>query len=190
MSDSKLKTGKVRFGYVNVFEARINGDEKEPKYSTMIIIDKEDKVTLAAFKKAIAAAKEIGKEKCAGWKGRIPEPLRLPIRDGDTEKPDSPELKGKYFVNAKANLKNKPQVVRALAGEIVLVEDPAVFQSGDYGKASLNLFAYSANGNNGIGVGLNGVFFMEKGESLSGASSAQADFADEAGADGGDDDWM
>lgn len=185
---TKLKTGKVRFGYVNVFEARVNGDEKDPKYSVMVIVDKTDKETLSAFKAAFDAAKEVGKEKCKDWKGKIPPNVRQPLRDGDTEKPDSPELAGKYFFNAKANLKNKPQVVKKGQGGLVAVTDPAEFQSGDYGKASISLFAYNKNGNSGIGVGLNSIFFMEEGERLTGASSAQADFADEV--EGETDDWL
>lgn len=180
MSETKVKTGKVRFGYVNVFEARINGDEKEPKYSTMIIIDKTDTDTLRAIKAAVDAAKEVGKEKCSGWNGKIPAVVRQPLRDGDAEKPDSPELAGKYFLNAKANLKSKPQVVRKNGKALEMITDPADFKSGDFGKASINMFAYANKGNFGIGVGLNGIFFMEAGDSLAGSSSAMSDFADEA----------
>lgn len=188
MSNTKVKTGKVRFGYVNVFEARKGLDEKEAKYSVMVIIDKDDKETLAAFKSAFEAAKIVGKEKCEKWFGKIPSAIRQPLRDGDAEKPDSPELAGKYFVNAKANLTSKPQVVRkGVNGGLEAITDPAEFKSGDYGKASLNLFAYGVNGNNGIGVGLNGIFFLESGEALAGSSSAFSDFADEA-EDG--DDWL
>lgn len=185
---TKIKTGKVRFGYVNVFEPRATGDEKEPKYSTMIIIDKDDKETLNAIKSAVEAAKLVGKEKVPGWKGRIPSELRLPVRNGD-DKPDNEELQGKYFLNAKASINNKPQVVKKEGGRLVLVTDPAEFQSGDYGKASLSLYPYSVNGNNGIGVGLNNIFFMEKGESLVGATSALTDFADEAD-ETEEEDWM
>lgn len=186
---TKVKTGKVRFGYVNVFEAKKNGDEQEPKYSVMIIIDKEDKETLGALKRAFEAAKELGKEKCDAWKGKIPTGIQLRVRDGDTERPDDPACAGKYFINAKANLKSKPQVVKkGEGGTLVAVTDPMEFQSGDYGKASLSLFPYGRNGNNGVGFGLNGIFFMEEGERLSGASSAFADFSDEA--EGGDDDWL
>lgn len=181
---TQFKTGKVRFGYVTVFEAKKNGDEGEPKYSTMVIIDKNDTDTLKAFESAFKAAKELGKEKCAAWKGKIPAVVRNPLRDGDAEKPDSPELAGKYFLNAKANLKSKPQVVKIEDGALVPITDPIDFKSGDYGKASLNLFAYGTNGNNGIGVGLNAILFLEEGESLTGQVSAAAAFADEVG-----DDW-
>lgn len=177
---TKVKTGKVRFGYVNVFEPRKNGDEQEAKYSVMIIIDKDDKETLSALKQAFEAAKELGKEKCDGWKGKIPTNLELRVRNGDTERPDDPACAGKYFINAKANLKNKPQVIKkGEGGALVQITDPAEFQSGDYGKASLTLFPYGRNGNNGVGFGLNGIFFLEKGEPLAGSSSAFSDFADE-----------
>jgi hypothetical protein len=43
---------------------------------------------------------------------------------------------------------------------------------------TVNLFPYSASGNNGVGVGLNNVIKLRDGEKLSGGRSADADFAD------------
>lgn len=184
---TKVKTEKVRFGHVHVFEPRKNSDEVEPKYSAQIIIDKDDKKTLNRIKEAIEAAKELGKDKC--WRGKIPSGLKLPLRSGDTDKPESPELEGKYFLNARANLKYKPQVVKIEGGRIEYLTDPQDFQSGDYGKAVISFFPYSFSGSNGIGVGLNNILFTEKGESLIGATSAVQDFSDEIGEDD-DTDWL
>lgn len=184
---TKVKTGKVRFGYVNAFTPRAQGDEKDEKYSVMIIIDKKDKVTLSALKDAVEAAKEVGKEK--SWGGKIPAKLTLPLRDGDEEKPDSPELAGKYFLNAKS--KNKPGVVKIVNGSVTPIEDPAEFYSGCFGKAVFNLYPYSFNGNRGVGVGLNNLLFLEHGEPLAGGASAQEDFADEEGVeDESAESWM
>lgn len=181
-----MKTAKVRFGYVNVFTPTKQQDEDKEKYSVMVIIDKKDKVTLAALKEAIEEAKIVGKDKT--WGGKIPAKLALPLRDGDEERPDSPELAGKYFLNAKSQ--QKPGVVkRGEDGQPVKITEPMDFQSGDYGKASLALYPYSFKGNNGVGVGLNSIFFMEKGEPLAGSRSAAEEFADEF-EESEEDDWM
>lgn len=184
---TNFKTGKVRFGYVNVFTPRVDGDDKEGKYQLMIIIDKKDKETLTALKTAIEAAKEKGKSE--RWNGKIPAKLSIPLRDGDEERPDSPELAGKFFVNAKS--KNKPQVVKFVAGKLQPITDPAEFYSGCYGKATLGAYAFSFNGNNGIGLGLNNLLFLSDGESLAGGTSAFSDFEDEEDtSEEEDDNWM
>lgn len=56
---NKVITGKVRFSYANVWEAKsINGSD--PKYSVSIIIPKSDKATLKKVQAAIDNAKKEG----------------------------------------------------------------------------------------------------------------------------------
>lgn len=172
--ETAIKTGEVRFGYAYVFEPRKNGDEEKESYSIMLIIDKEDKETLKAIQGAVNAAKEKGKEK---WGGKIPGGLKLPLRDGDEDRPDSPELAGKYFLNAKS--KNRPRILKKEDGALVPITDPMEFKSGDFGKATINFYPFSFNGNRGVGVGLNNLFKTRSGDPLSGGSSAENDFKDE-----------
>ena len=74
-----------RISFANIWEARsINGSEE--KYSVSLLIPKDDKATLAKIKKAIEAAKEAAKEK--KWGGKIPPNLKLPMHDGDIDRPD------------------------------------------------------------------------------------------------------
>ena len=49
---TKVVTGKVRFSFVNVFEARAFGDNKDPKYSVMLLIPKTDIGTISRMKKS------------------------------------------------------------------------------------------------------------------------------------------
>jgi len=49
--------------------------------------------------------------------------------------------------------------------------------SGVYGRASINLYAFSANGNKGIACGLNNLQKIRNGEPLGGKTSAENDFA-------------
>ena len=73
-----------RLSYAHLWEPdSINGSE--PKYSVSCIIDKNDKETIAKIRKAIEVAKDEGKGK---WGGKIPANLKLPLRDGDIDRPE------------------------------------------------------------------------------------------------------
>ena len=116
---------------------------------------------------AIEAASQSG---AALWGGKVPAGLKSPLRDGDTDR-DAPEYKGHYFINA--NSKLKPGVVDAAVNPIL---DQSEIYSGCYGRVSLNFFPYNANGNRGIGAGLQNVQKLADGEPLSGRSRAEDDF--------------
>lgn len=86
-----------RISFANIFEAKsINGGEA--KYSVSCLIPKEDKKTLLAIHKAVEAAKEDGKTR--KWGGKIPPNLKLPLRDGDIDRPDDENYQEHFFVNA------------------------------------------------------------------------------------------
>ncbi|HML49570.1 MAG TPA: DUF2815 family protein, partial [Clostridia bacterium] len=94
---TKVITGLVRLSYANVWEPKsIKGGD--PKYSCSIIIPKSDTETIAAIHAAIDCAIKEGVGK---FGGKIPpkSALKLPLRDGDTERDDE-NYKGCYFVNA------------------------------------------------------------------------------------------
>lgn len=102
---TKVVTGKVRFSYANVYEPKsINGSD--PKYSVSLIIPKSDKKTLADIKAAIEQAKKDGVSK---FGGKVPASLKLPLRDGDVDRPEDEAYKDSYFINA--NSKDKPGIV-------------------------------------------------------------------------------
>ena len=105
----KVVTGKVRFCYVNVFEPTAMNEGDTPKYNICVLIPKSDTATIDKIKKAIEAAKEAGKAKLADKNGRIPANLKLPLRDGDEERPDDPVFEGHYFINA--NSMRQPSIV-------------------------------------------------------------------------------
>jgi hypothetical protein len=95
---TKVVTGTVRLSYANVWEPKsINGGKE--KYSTSLIISKGDKETIEKINKAVDAAIEEGIGKFGGKKPNKAA-LKLPLRDGDTEK-DDPAYSGSYFINAK-----------------------------------------------------------------------------------------
>lgn len=166
---TKVVTGKVRFSYVHVWElASVNGGDE--KYSVSIIIDKNDKDTIADINRAVENAKRAG---IAKFGGKIPQNLKTPLRDGDIDREDDENYEGCYFLNA--NCKTKPGVVDKNCKPII---DSTEFYSGCYGHASLTFYAFNVNGNRGIACGLNHVMKTEDGEPLGGRSKAEDDFRD------------
>ncbi len=179
-NSTKVITGKVRFSYANVFEPTAMQDGQTPKYNVSIIISKSDTKTVEAIKKAIEAAKEAGKSKIADKNGKIPVNLKIPLRDGDEERPDDPAYENSYFINA--NSERKPGIVDRDLNPIMSRDD---FYSGCYGRASINFYAFNVN-SKGIACGLNNLQKLEDGERLAGGSSAEEDF----GGDNAVDDLM
>ncbi len=176
----KVITGPdTRWSYANVWEAKsINGGA--PKYSVSLIIPKSDTVTVNKIKAAIEAAYQEGQGKLKGNGKTVPplSVLKTPLRDGDQERPDSPEYAGCYFINA--NSASAPGIVDADRQEIV---DRSEVYSGVYGRASINLYAFNSNGNKGIACGLNNLQKIRDGEPLGGKSRAADDFATDADED-------
>jgi len=192
---TKVVTGEVRFSYANVMRPRVNTMNGKEEYSTQVLIPKTDKETVAAIKAAGKAALQ------AKWGDKIPAKVRNPLRDGDTEtKSDGSSLgseyAGHFFMTVKTSADRKPGVVDAKGRDLI---DSDAIVSGDYGRVSLNAYAYDAAGNKGVAFGLNHVMLARKGEQLGGGrSSAASDFglaaapaAAGAGAGdmAGDDDW-
>ena len=167
-TDTKVVTGKVRFSYVHVFEPHAVEEGQEPKYSVSILIPKSDKQTLSKIEKAIEAAKQQG---LSLWGGKIPPNLKLPLRDGDEDRPDDPAYRGHYFINATSKM--KPGVVDANLNPII---DSTEFYSGCYGRASINFYPFNKAGNKGIAAGLNNLQKLADGDFLGGRSRPEDDF--------------
>lgn len=168
VKSTKVVTGKVRFSYLHVWEPQAIEGSSEKKYSVSLIIPKSDKVTLAKINEAVEAAKEAGKAK---FGGKIPAALKLPLRDGDVERPDDEAYEDAYFLNATA--KTKPGIVDKDLNPIL---DQDELYSGCYGRASVNFFAFNTSGNKGIACGLNNLQKLADGDSLGGRSTAESDF--------------
>jgi len=170
---TKVVTGKVRFSYLNVFTPRLPPNPKEgdvPKYNVTLLIPKSDKATLAKMKAAFDEA-------AAAKFPKLPAKLHSTLHDGDGTKPETGEPFGdectRHMVIVVAS-KNKPGLVDASMNEVI---DPTAWNSGDFGKASINAYAYEYQGKKGVSFGLNNLQFLSKGESLgAGRSRAEDDF--------------
>ncbi len=157
-----------RISFANIWEPKsINGSEE--KYSVSCVIPKSEKELIARIEKAIEAAKEDGKSR--RWGGKIPPNLKLPLRDGDIDRPDDENYQDCMFVNATS--KDAPQIVDRHKNPIT---DPMMVYSGCYCNISVNFYAFNANGNRGVACSLGNIQFVKDGDRLSGKASADADF--------------
>nr|DAL62738.1 MAG TPA_asm: DNA helix destabilizing protein [Caudoviricetes sp.] len=159
-----------RFSYLHCWEPdSVNGGD--PKYSVSAIVPKSDTKTINAIKAAIEQAK---KDSVSKWGGKVPANLKLPLRDGDIDRPDDEAYAGCYFFNA--NSRQAPQVVDSKVQPIL---DQSEVYSGCYGKISVTFYGYNSNGNRGIAAGLGNIQKLKDGESLGGRTSAADDFQTE-----------
>ncbi len=178
---SKIVTGRdTRFSYVNVFEPKAMSEGAQEKYSVSLIIPKSDTKTIEAIRAAIKFTYEKDASKLQGSGKTVPvlSQIKIPLRDGDSERPDDTAYAGSYFINA--NSTQKPGVVDAALNPIL---DKSEVYSGCYGRASITFFVYNVNGNKGIGASLNNIQKLRDGEPLGGRSSAASDFASDDEAD-------
>ena len=178
VNPTKVVTGIVRLSYANVWEAKsINGGAE--KFSVSLIIPKSDTKTIDAINAAVDAAIEEGKGK---FGGKIPNKaaLKLPLRDGDIDRPDDEAYADCYFVNANSN--TAPQIVDRQTNPVL---DRSEVYSGVYARVSVNFYAFNSNGNRGVACGLGNIQKVRDGESLGGRSNAADDFATDV-----DDDFL
>lgn len=177
-SPTKVITGIVRLSYANVWEPKsINGGAE--KFSVSLIIPKSDVKTLTAINGAIDAAIEEGKGK---FGGKVPNKaaIKLPLRDGDIDRPDDEAYADSYFINANSN--TAPQVVDKNVNPIL---DRFEVYSGIYARVSINFYAFNSNGNKGIACGLGNIQKIRDGEPLGGRTNAADDFSTDV-----DDDFL
>jgi hypothetical protein len=175
---TKVITGIVRLSYCNAWEPKsINGGT--PKYSVSLIIPKSDTKTIAAINSAVDAAIEEGKGK---FGGKVPNKaaLKLPLRDGDIDRPDDEAYVNSYFVNANSN--TAPQIVDRQVEPILQRSE---IYSGVYARVSINFYAFNSNGNKGIACGLGNIQKIRDGEPLGGKTDAVDDFVTDV-----DDDFL
>ena len=167
-SKTKVVTGTVRLSYANVWEPKsINGGAE--KYSVSLIIPKSDKKTIAAINAAVDAAIDEGLAKFGGKKPNKAA-IKLPLRDGDTERNDE-AYPDSYFVNA--NSQTPPQIVDQNVNPIM---DRSEIYSGVYARVSISFYAFNSNGNKGVACGLGNIQKVRDGQPLGNRSSAEDDF--------------
>ncbi|MHB0829489.1 MAG: DUF2815 family protein [Schaalia turicensis] len=172
---TRIIIGEVRLSYAHIWEPNsIQGGK--PKYSVSLIIPKTDTATITAIERAVDAAINAGRAKFGGKKPNK-EALKLPLRDGDTERDDE-AYANSFFVNA--NSLTPPQVVDENVAPIL---NRSEVYSGCYARVSLNFYAFNTNGNKGVACGLGNIQKLRDDDPFdAGRISAESDFG--APADG------
>ena len=172
---TEVITGICTFSYLNCWEpkAAYGGT---PKYSVSLIIPKSDTQTVEKIRAAIKAAYEDGQGTLKGNSRTVPEfsEIHNPLRDGDSERSKDEAYRDSWFVNATS--KEQPGIVDANRQHIL---DRSEMYSGVKGRASLNFYAYSKNGNRGISCSLYHLQKIADGTPLGGRSRAEDDFDDD-----------
>lgn len=172
----KVITGTVRLSYVHLLQPQIT-ETGEERYSVSILIPKTDQTTIDKINAAIKEALNR-----APWKGKVANP-KLPLRDGDLERPDDPAYAGHYFLNAAS--RTKPGVAKPIGrgpdGKMKFEEitDSREIYSGCYAKVSITFYPFDKSGNRGIAVGINNVVKVQDGEYLGGRARLEDEFANE-----------
>lgn len=164
---TNITIGPVRLSYARLFEAEAAKEGEDKKYSTSVIIPKSDKATLAKINAAIEAAKVAGKDTKFGGKM---VGLKLPLRDGDSERDDE-AYKDAMFFNCSSL--NRPGIVDLNRNPIT---DKDAVYSGCYGYINVTVYPFNFQGSKGIAVGLNHFMKTKDGEQLGGGVSADTAF--------------
>lgn len=152
-------------------------------YQLVLIWKKSRKEELRALADAVkqCAVEAFG----ANPKGKI----RMPIRDGDADRPGYAEFADSYFVTASSE--RRPNVVNARVEPIFEDDAEDEAYSGCTFRVSVVPYAYDVNGNRGVSVGLRNVMVTAKGPHLDGGVSAEEEFKEHAGeGSGGVDDLV
>ena len=164
-----ITLNNVVISYPNLFTPKQIMGQGDPKYSTAILIAKNDKANLDKLKAAIEEAKKDDKLKGA-------RKLDMPLRDGDEEKPDDKYYAGCYYINAKAPENHPPKIVDRHVDPIM---DQDEIYAGCICNIKVSLYAYNFSGHTGVGVGLGNLQKVKDGERMDGGSSAaEDDFTD------------
>jgi len=178
-----------RFSYLHALTPKENKQNGKNEYSVVALIPKTSPDG-EAIRKIID---ELKNETWLSKGKRLPPKFWNPLRDGDTDckqngDPYGPECAGHYIVSAKRDDKKAPDVVgtmRDAEGKLIRLTDKQI-KSGDYGRISINLSAYT-KGDSGVGAYINNIQLVTQGEALGGGADADDDFGsyddDEGGYD-------
>jgi hypothetical protein len=166
--------GKLCYPALFVPKAPMNGGVGDPRYSLILVFDKEG-LNSVAYKELRAQVQEAAAEKwgAKAQDGAFMRSLRLPFRDSS----EKGHLEGFDYgpVYISPWTKRKPGIVDLNGSEILVPDD--VF-AGQLGRATVRPFAYEQQGNKGVAFGLEHVQIVKADEPrIDGRRSAASAFA-------------
>lgn len=182
-------TGLGRVSYPHVFVRPVDDKGKEGSYGVVLLIPKSDTKTVAALRAAFEEAYQNSKGKLGPIKLKMPEGIKVPLKDGDKPKDDGsdpdPAYLGHWVLSANSAEK-KPGLVGPNPN--INITSPDEFYAGCFARISVNCYAYNIeNKNKGIAAGLNNIQKIRDGERLDGRKAAKDEFDDEFASEYGED---
>lgn len=185
---TRFTTSKVRLTYAFIWAARAskndndNDDANENmKYSTRILIPKNDAYTLNEYNRALQQAFAQGQKK-GYWGSQIPNGFSNPLHDGDTEAHEKgEEYIGHLYLNTSTY--NQPKIIDI--NQTAILDELKVY-SGCYARVAINLKPFKhPKGNRGIRCELEAIMKLADGTPLGGVpldlSEAFGDWSDGSG---------
>lgn len=169
-----INMGVVRASYCHVWQpSSMEGStDGKKKYSVSLIIPKSNTQLVELVQRAQKNALDEGVASKFG--GKAPINPKLPLRDGDVERPNDEAYKNSWFLSATST--TKPGIVDINRQEIT---DESEFYSGVYCRANVNFYPFNFNGLKGVACGLNHLQKVKDGEPLAGRGSAVDAFDDD-----------
>jgi len=157
-----------RLSYPQLFTAKGSNLNPDPRFSTDILIPKNDPC-VAAISAAIKVATDEGAEKL--WKGKVPANLKSPLKDGDER--DDPNYKGCWILRPWSKEAYPPKVMDKSLQPIL---DQSEIYGGVHAMVNVNFYAYDFNGQKGINCGFDaGVVKVKDDEPFGGGRTSAAD---------------
>lgn len=171
---SNIITPIARLTFPTLFVPESIDEGGKKTYSTGLLIPPS--ADIALLKKAAAECAT------AKWGDKVPEmiaqkKLRTPFLKAEEKKYDG-YLPGWVLIRCSSQSKPAVRDAAQVAGSLVVIatDDAEIVYSGRWARVSLNAFAYSNKGNNGVSFGLNNVMLLHHDESLSGRAKAEDEF--------------
>jgi hypothetical protein len=172
---TEIKVGPFVGSYVTLYEPRAANDDSSPKYGMSMVVPKNIDPKSSAgisFEQLKRVIDMVAREKFGpNYKDRRPA-IKLPIRDGDADKPDKKEYANSFFFNCSS--KRQPGVVDRNLKKIM---SDRVYSGNKY-VVQVNVYPFDRKDSKGIALGLNNVLLAEMGERIDGRQDAAEAFRD------------
>lgn len=159
-----LVTPKARCSYVQLLSPKAFEDNPEPKYSVVLIFDKEAQQS-PEFKRMVQAYTA---EKTRLHPNGAPNGFKTPFRPSSEKEGFPPDC---VFITISTT--RKPDVVDEHGNDLF---EPSKVYSGMFGRASLSMYSYDKKGNKGIAFGLNNFQKLGDGDRMDSKTTAAQDF--------------
>lgn len=173
-SEKIILNENTRWSFLHIWEpVSISGER--PKYSITLVI-KKDSSDMDLIRDTIKSVYKNSTQVLASETGNIPAlaTLRLPIRDGDIDRPGDSSYENCYYINAYST--RSPGIVDENLNEIT---DRSQVYSGCYGRASVSFYAFNTGETAGIACSINNLQKISDGENYDKVTSSTSSAADD-----------